>query len=376
MASSTHKKPPRTASELELLDSVSGRDVMEFQNHIRRCKASLMLSNCFSTNGLWNSAPDATLQTTATLIKAEPSSDFLVSLPPDQAKLEPDARNLSPADPIRTQEIEENGRKVIEILSDSETDDNAVDSDVEVMESLLWGSSRSSSLPPVTASDPEDNQSSSGPAVWSILVGGPLVPNPTRPNASCVDRASIGPLILQEFHEFKVRPMSEPEPKFRFRVQCRTTFAERVRTGSNAELDAEVPFATIGTTDFRLIPCRDNAYFICLILDPNVKDRYFRARWSDVQYQKGIKALEETFDEYHARLASSTPQVPVTAPTTEPAPLRRYGSSYLLDAVNSLQQDDWAKADPRDELKGYLSAPVEKTDNVLFWWGVRGSANV
>ncbi|KAJ6472079.1 hypothetical protein C8R45DRAFT_1164911 [Mycena sanguinolenta] len=187
MASSTHKKPPRTASELELLDSLSGRDVMEFQNHVRRCKASLMLyaywpsrfthpasfapivacsptatglilpsSNCFSTNGLWNSVPDATLQTTATVIQAEPSSDFLASLPPDQAKLEPDAINVSPADPIRTQEIEENGRKVIEILSDSETDDNTVDSDVEVMESLLWGSSRSSSLPPVTASDPED----------------------------------------------------------------------------------------------------------------------------------------------------------------------------------------------------------------------------
>ncbi|KAJ7123028.1 hypothetical protein C8R44DRAFT_876216 [Mycena epipterygia] len=44
-------------------------------------------------------------------------------------------------------------------------------------------------------------------------------------------------------------------------------------------------------------------------------------------------------------------------------------SSYLLDAVNSLQQDDWAKTDLRDELKGYLSVPVEKTDNVLFWWG-------
>lgn len=51
--------------------------------------------------------------------------------------------------------------------------------------------------------------------------------------------------------------------------------------------------------------------------------------------------------------------------------MRRYGSSYLIDAINSLQQDEWARADPRDELKGYLSAPPEKTDQVLQWWGVR-----
>ena len=68
--------------------------------------------------------------------------------------------SISSNDPIRTQEIEENGQKIIEILSDSETDDNAVDSDVEVMESLLRGSSRSSSLPPMTVFDPEDGRRS------------------------------------------------------------------------------------------------------------------------------------------------------------------------------------------------------------------------
>ncbi|KAJ6473012.1 hypothetical protein C8R45DRAFT_1103610 [Mycena sanguinolenta] len=116
MASLMHKKPPRTASELELLDSLSGRDVMEFQNHIYppsfiRANRGLFsdrnwidiaeLQLFLHQRSLWNfSAPDATLQTTATLIKAEPSSDFLASLPPDQAKLEPDAINVSPADPI------------------------------------------------------------------------------------------------------------------------------------------------------------------------------------------------------------------------------------------------------------------------------------
>ena len=61
----------------------------------------------------------------------------------------------------------------------------------------------------------------------------------------------------------------------------------------------------------------------------------------------------------------------VQTAASEATPIRRYGSSYLMDAVNSLQQDDWARVDPREELKGYLAAPVEKTDNVLHRWGVR-----
>ncbi|KAJ7193211.1 ribonuclease H-like domain-containing protein, partial [Mycena pura] len=36
-----------------------------------------------------------------------------------------------------------------------------------------------------------------------------------------------------------------------------------------------------------------DAYFICLVLDPNIKDVYFKSRWSKEQYKKGIKGLEK-----------------------------------------------------------------------------------
>ncbi|KAJ6590290.1 hypothetical protein B0H10DRAFT_805716 [Mycena sp. CBHHK59/15] len=100
-----------------------------------------------------------------------------------------------------------------------------------------------------------------------------------------------------------------------------------------------------------------NAYFICLVLDPNVKDRYFRARWDDAAYRKGMKALENVFDEYHGRLASSIPQVETTPAPSEPNSIRHYGSSNLIDAINSIQQGESATADPRKELKNYLAAP-------------------
>src|ERR1700761_1378559 len=35
------------------------------------------------------------------------------------------------------------------------------------------------------------------------------------------------------------------------------------------------------------------AYFICLVLDPNVKDLYFRGRWNSKQYAAGMNQLEE-----------------------------------------------------------------------------------
>lgn len=62
--------------------------------------------------------------------------------------------------------------------------------------------------------------------------------------------------------------------------------------------------------------------------------------------------------------------VPVEA---KPTVLHQYGSSFLLDVVNSVQQAERAQAHPRDELKGYLSSPLEQTNNVLHYWGVSGS---
>ncbi|KAF7333887.1 hypothetical protein MSAN_02401300 [Mycena sanguinolenta] len=112
------------------------------------------------------------------------------------------------------------------------------------------------------------------------------------------------------------------------------------------------------------------AYFICLVLNPAVKDVYFRAHWDADDYEAGIAAMEEAFDKYSAMnpetKETQTSSVPVQA---KPASLRRYGSSFLMDVVNSVQQAERARAHPRDELKGYLSSPLENTDNVLHYWG-------
>lgn len=48
----------------------------------------------------------------------------------------------------------------------------------------------------------------------------------------------------------------------------------------------------------------------------------------------------------------------------------RYGGSFLLDAVQSFQQEEKAAGSPRDELKMYLESGVEQTTNVIQWWGV------
>ena len=52
------------------------------------------------------------------------------------------------------------------------------------------------------------------------------------------------------------------------------------------------------------------------------------------------------------------------------APTRRYGGSFLFEAVQSLQQEEKAAGSPRDELKMYLESGVEPTLNIILYWGV------
>jgi hypothetical protein len=48
----------------------------------------------------------------------------------------------------------------------------------------------------------------------------------------------------------------------------------------------------------------------------------------------------------------------------------QYGYSWMREAVGARNAANQAKASPRDELKSYLEAPLEPTDNVVAWWGV------
>jgi len=49
----------------------------------------------------------------------------------------------------------------------------------------------------------------------------------------------------------------------------------------------------------------------------------------------------------------------------------QYGSSFLLEAVQSFQQEEQAARSPHSELKLYLESGVESAGDVIAWWGVR-----
>jgi hypothetical protein len=56
------------------------------------------------------------------------------------------------------------------------------------------------------------------------------------------------------------------------------------------------------------------------------------------------------------------------APTLEPS--FQYGGSFLLNAVQAIQQQDNAAGGPCDELQQYLKAGAETTTDIVGWWGV------
>jgi len=46
----------------------------------------------------------------------------------------------------------------------------------------------------------------------------------------------------------------------------------------------------------------------------------------------------------------------------------------MREAVGTREASNRSKADPRDELKAYLDAPLEVTEDVIGWWGVSRSS--
>ncbi|KAM6491794.1 hypothetical protein JOM56_012834 [Amanita muscaria] len=124
---------------------------------------------------------------------------------------------------------------------------------------------------------------------------------------------------------------------------------------------------------YRRVEGTSAAYFICLVLDPNVKNLYCRHKWEPEEYKAGMACLDKVFDNYYIppkELPAPT-EIATTQASTSQVTAFRYGGSFLLEAVQSLQQEEKAAGSPRDELKQYLESGAEPTDNVVAWWGVR-----
>lgn len=111
-------------------------------------------------------------------------------------------------------------------------------------------------------------------------------------------------------------------------------------------------------------------YFVCVVLDPNLKNLYFRARWDREQYAAAMKKLEEVFDSYYIAPEITTRAVDTIVPPMPKSP-GHYGDSYLREAVKMYQQEQKAERSPRDELEQYLNSGAEAVADVALWWGTQ-----
>ena len=56
----------------------------------------------------------------------------------------------------------------------------------------------------------------------------------------------------------------------------------------------------------------------------------------------------------------------VGSPSTS-EPSFHYGGSYLLNAIQAIQEQDNAAGGPQDELRQYLKAGAEQTTDIIGW---------
>ncbi|KAF8810842.1 hypothetical protein BYT27DRAFT_7209063 [Phlegmacium glaucopus] len=117
-----------------------------------------------------------------------------------------------------------------------------------------------------------------------------------------------------------------------------------------------------------------DAYFICLFLDPNIKNAYALDKWDAKSYTAGMAQLEKVglnnfqFDAYYVTPAQEL-SVPITSSSCNVSSTQ-YGYSWMRASVRSHQEAEHFSSGPRDELKRYLDSPLEEVDGVVAWWGV------
>ncbi|KAJ6547843.1 hypothetical protein B0H10DRAFT_2447483 [Mycena sp. CBHHK59/15] len=149
----------------ELIDSLSGHDLMQFRHYIHspayiHAHAEVFLDNVWiniselrdfllerNTGDFPGSTSLARPLPLLAQVKREITDVRLsASATPLIIKVEPTI-NSDPI-PIRTRILREDNHDILEILSDSEPENGGVDSDEEVSEALIWAASRSSSILP------------------------------------------------------------------------------------------------------------------------------------------------------------------------------------------------------------------------------------
>ncbi|KAJ7794016.1 hypothetical protein B0H14DRAFT_3558502 [Mycena olivaceomarginata] len=139
------KWPPmpnrRSSADQEYLDSLSGRQLMDFRNYLFspmyiKYNAGQFLDHNWVNIDLFRDTPSSA----SVRIKIEARAPLV----PDVVKAEP--------------EVITGGREVLELLSESEPDDNDEASDLEVMEiSIIFGELQDTGAATTASSDDGDN---------------------------------------------------------------------------------------------------------------------------------------------------------------------------------------------------------------------------
>ncbi|KAF8808398.1 hypothetical protein BYT27DRAFT_7096914, partial [Phlegmacium glaucopus] len=133
-----------------------------------------------------------------------------------------------------------------------------------------------------------------------------------------------------------------------------------------------------------------SAYFISIVLNPNVKIAYTEHEWDkesfDISFEKFGQVVSnvskfsssilmffdadllQQFDEYYVASISASVEVDKEQGWRH----GQYGCSWMLVAVQARQVSDHARLNPCFEFIAYLKSPLEQTDDVVDYLSIQG----
>ncbi|EED80198.1 predicted protein [Postia placenta Mad-698-R] len=110
-------------------------------------------------------------------------------------------------------------------------------------------------------------------------------------------------------------------------------------------------------------------YFICLALDPTIKLEYAKNSWSDEQFSKSYKALEDVFNEYVKTTPDAGAEESNTPVPDLPKTKKGYGTKWIQDAVRKRVENERKTHNPCKKLKKYVDGHLEVDIDLVKWWG-------